>query len=297
MAWDRLFDAAKHQILAEVNRAGTWFTYTIMSSFVDMVGLTPVHRKEAVHAIAVATRDAGIAAIEEGDSEVAELCLRFFNTYLRAAINQTAPTFASVIMNEYRRFAIGALEWRPDLSVEAAAHVLRYGRHFDDAGMPATLGAAAEDVADLAIEARARDPQVSLKLARLLVRNLLDLTPNARPIGLNGMFKGVAKLTFWAMAADQRDIARVLVEGIAAAPPDFVDAALDREKMLLYPFCRLTDTANVLIMPAFHSASISTNISGETSALTAIREVAGRIFRKNSPCALPTFSQSAILVT
>jgi hypothetical protein len=42
------------------------------------------------------------------------------------------------------------------------------------------------------------------------------------------MFKGVAKLTFWAMAAEQKDIAHVLVEGIAAAPPDFVDAALDR---------------------------------------------------------------------
>ena len=219
---------ASDQIVAEVNRAHTWFAYTVMSSFVDMVGLTPVHRKEAVHAIAVATRDAGIGAITVGDSEVAELCMRFFNTYLRAAINQTAPTFASGIMNEYRRFAIGALEWRPDLSVEAAAHLLRYGRHFEEAGMPATLGAAAEDVADLAIEARARDPQVSLRLARLLVRNLLDLTPKARPIGLNGMFKGVAKLTFWAMASDQNDVARVLVEGIAAAPPDFVDAALDR---------------------------------------------------------------------
>jgi hypothetical protein len=219
---------ASDQIVAEVNRAHTWFAYTIMSSFVDMVGLTPVHRKEAVHAIAVATRDAGIAAIEVGDSEVAELCMRFFNTYLRASVNRSAPTFASGIMNEYRRFAIGALEWRPDLSVEAAAHLLRYGRHFEEAGMPATLGAAAEDVADLAIEARARDPQVSLRLARLLVQNLLDLTPNARPIGLNGMFKGVAKLTFWAMAAEQKDIAHVLVEGIAAAPPDFVDAALDR---------------------------------------------------------------------
>jgi hypothetical protein len=131
-------------------------------------------------------------------------------------------------MNEYRRFAIGALEWRSDLAVEAAAHLLRYGRHFDDAGMPATLGAAAEDVADLAIEAQHRDPQVSLQLARLLVRNLLDLTPSARPIGLNGLFKGVAKLSFWAMAADQNDVARLLVEGIAAAPPDFVDAALDR---------------------------------------------------------------------
>jgi hypothetical protein len=30
------------------------------------------------------------------------------------------------------------------------------------------------------------------------------------------------------MAAEQKDIAHVLVEGIAAAPPDFVDAALDR---------------------------------------------------------------------
>jgi hypothetical protein len=219
---------ASDQIVAEVNRAHTWFAYTIMSSFVDMVGLTPVHRKEAVHAIAVATRDVGISAIQVGDSEVAELCVRFFNTYLRAAINRSAPTFASGIMNEYRRFAIGALEWRPDLAVEAAAHLLRYGRHFDEAGMPATLGAAAEDVADLAIEARNRDPQVSLQLARLLLRNLLDLSPNARPIGLNGMFKGVAKLTFWAMASDQKDIARVLVDGIAAAPPDFVDAALDR---------------------------------------------------------------------
>src|SRR5439155_586687 len=83
----------------------------------------------------------------------------------------------------------GALEWRRDLAVEAAAHLLRYGRHFDEAGMPAIFGAAAEDVADLAIEARVRDPQVSFRLAQLLVRNLLDLIPNARPIGLNGLFK------------------------------------------------------------------------------------------------------------
>src|SRR5438132_2379548 len=219
---------ASDQIVAEVNRAGTWFAYTIMSSFVDMVGLTPVHRKEAVYTIAVATRKVGLAAIEVGDSELAELCVRFFNTYLRAAINRSAPTFASGIMNEYRRFAIGALEWRRDLSVESAAHLLRYGRHFDEAGMPAIFGAAAEDVADLAIEAHVRDPQVSFRLAQLLVRNLLDLIPNARPIGLNGLFKGVAKLTCWAMASDQKDIAHVLVEGIATAPPDFVDAALSR---------------------------------------------------------------------
>jgi malate dehydrogenase (oxaloacetate-decarboxylating)(NADP+) len=39
-----------------------------------------------------------------------------------------------------------------------------------------------------------------------------------------------------------------------------VDVALDREKMAIYPFCRLTDTANVLIMPAIHSAAIATKL-------------------------------------
>ena len=46
----------------------------------------------------------------------------------------------------------------------------------------------------------------------------------ALPVDLS-MYKGI---TFWAMAADQKDVAHILVEGIAAAPPDFVDAALDR---------------------------------------------------------------------
>jgi hypothetical protein len=219
---------ASDQILAEVNRARTWVEYRILSSFVDLVGLAPIHRKEAVHAVAVATRNVGLSAINVGDPEVADLSVRFFNTYLRAAINRNAPTFASSTMNEYRRLAIGALEWRPDLAVEAAAHLLRYGRHFDEAGMPAIFGAAAEDVADLAIEAEGRDPDVTRRLALLLVRQLSDLIPNARPIGLNGLFKAVAKLAFWAMASDEEEVTHILVEGIASAPADFVEAALNR---------------------------------------------------------------------
>jgi malate dehydrogenase (oxaloacetate-decarboxylating)(NADP+) len=39
-----------------------------------------------------------------------------------------------------------------------------------------------------------------------------------------------------------------------------VDVALDKDKLALYPFARITDTANVLIMPAIHSASISTKL-------------------------------------
>jgi malate dehydrogenase (oxaloacetate-decarboxylating)(NADP+) len=48
------------------------------------------------------------------------------------------------------------------------------------------------------------------------------------------------------------------------------DVALNPEKMALYPFCRLTGPANVLIMPAFHSASIATKMLQELGAATVI---------------------------
>ena len=48
------------------------------------------------------------------------------------------------------------------------------------------------------------------------------------------------------------------------------DVALNRDAMKQYPFCRLSDTANVLIMPAFHSASISTKMLKELGGATLI---------------------------
>ena len=48
------------------------------------------------------------------------------------------------------------------------------------------------------------------------------------------------------------------------------DVALDREKMALYPFCRLTDVANVLIMPAIHSASIATKLLEKVGGVTML---------------------------
>ena len=48
------------------------------------------------------------------------------------------------------------------------------------------------------------------------------------------------------------------------------DVALNKELMAAYPFCRLKEPANVLIMPAFHSASISTRMLQELAGATVI---------------------------
>ncbi len=48
------------------------------------------------------------------------------------------------------------------------------------------------------------------------------------------------------------------------------DVALNRDLMQQYPFARLTGPANVLVMPAFHSASISTKMLQELGGSTVV---------------------------
>jgi malate dehydrogenase (oxaloacetate-decarboxylating)(NADP+) len=49
-----------------------------------------------------------------------------------------------------------------------------------------------------------------------------------------------------------------------------VDVALDPELMALYPFCRLSEPANVLIMPALHTAHISSRLLQQLGGGTVI---------------------------
>ncbi len=49
-----------------------------------------------------------------------------------------------------------------------------------------------------------------------------------------------------------------------------VDVALNKSLLANYPFCRLTDTANVLVMPGLHSAQISMKLLASVSGATVL---------------------------
>jgi len=49
-----------------------------------------------------------------------------------------------------------------------------------------------------------------------------------------------------------------------------VDVALNSELLALYPFCRLSAPANILIMPGLHSSQIATNLLHELGGGTVI---------------------------
>ncbi|MBB5514450.1 malate dehydrogenase (oxaloacetate-decarboxylating)(NADP+) [Rubricella aquisinus] len=63
-----------------------------------------------------------------------------------------------------------------------------------------------------------------------------------------------------------------------------VDVALNREVMAQYPFCRLTGPANILVMPARHSASISVKMMQEMAGATVIGPILTGIDRQVKIC-------------
>ncbi len=99
----------------------------------------------------------------------------------------------------------------------------------------------------------------------------------ARKFGIEPRVALLAYSTFGQPRGERSDVVRGAVEILDQRGADFeydgdmsASVALNKDMMKLYPFCRLSDTANVLIMPAFHAASISTKMLSELGGATVL---------------------------
>ncbi|MGL4397554.1 MAG: NADP-dependent malic enzyme, partial [Hyphomicrobium sp.] len=99
----------------------------------------------------------------------------------------------------------------------------------------------------------------------------------ARNLGIEPRVALLAYSTFGQPRGERSDQVLEAVKILDERQVDFeydgdmaADVALNKALMGHYPFCRLSDTANVLVMPAFHAASISTKMLKELGGATII---------------------------
>jgi len=99
----------------------------------------------------------------------------------------------------------------------------------------------------------------------------------ARRLGYEPRIAMLAYSTFGHPAGERSDEVKHAVEILDSRRVDFeydgemaADVALNADLLASYPFCRLSGPANVLIMPAFHSASIATKMLQELGGSTVI---------------------------
>ncbi len=157
----------------------------------------------------------------------------------------------SIALEEVRR----VIDPRPGHRLIGVSLVLSRGRPVLVADTAITEMPTAEELAQIAIEAAGV----------------------ARRLGYEPRIAMLAFATFGHPVGDRSARVQEAVRILDGQRLDFeydgemaADVALDKEKMASYPFCRLSDTANVLVMPAFHSASISTKMLQELGGATVI---------------------------
>ncbi|MDE3060177.1 MAG: NADP-dependent malic enzyme [Pseudomonadota bacterium] len=92
----------------------------------------------------------------------------------------------------------------------------------------------------------------------------------ARRLGHEPRVALLSYSTFGNPKREKSERIRDAVKALEALNPDFefdgemaANVALNKEMMSLYPFCRLSGPANVLVMPALHSAHISSHLLQE----------------------------------
>jgi malate dehydrogenase (oxaloacetate-decarboxylating)(NADP+) len=186
-------------------------------------------------------------------------------------INQDRNTFAAAMVAQgdadalvtgvTRNFSIALEEVRrvidpkPGHRVIGVSLVLSRGKPVVVADTAITEMPEAQDIADIAIEAAGV----------------------ARRLGYEPRVAMLAFSTFGHPPGERTARVHEAVRILDSRRVDFeydgemgADIALNKELMAVYPFCRLSDTANVLVMPAFHSASISTKMLQELGGATVL---------------------------
>ncbi len=157
----------------------------------------------------------------------------------------------SVALND----VLNVIDAKPGHKLMGASLVLARGRTVVVADTAITEMPTAEEIMEIAIEAAG----VSRRLGYEPRVAMLAYSTFGHPQGERS-----AKVIEAVKLLDKRRV-DFEYDGEMAA-----DVALNKDLMAQYPFCRLTDTANVLVMPAFHSASIATKMLQTIGGSTVI---------------------------
>jgi malate dehydrogenase (oxaloacetate-decarboxylating)(NADP+) len=157
----------------------------------------------------------------------------------------------SVALGEVRH----CIDPKPGHRVIGVSLVIARGRTVLVADTAVTEMPDAAEIAEIAVEAAgvARRLGYEPRLA-LLAFSTFGHPPGERSLRVQGAVR----------LLDQRRV-DFEYDGEMAA-----DVALNPDLMAAYPFCRLSGPANVLVMPAFHSAAISTKMLQELGGATVI---------------------------
>ena len=184
------FVSMSPESLSALIAEGTWVEWKVQRQLMNVYTVAIAELPDIGHLIAIDTRYIGEAALETGDLAALRICIKFFNTFLRVALNTQKVRSAYNVLHQYRQLAEKLIGFEQTaILVEVVEHM----RYYAQTALTQHLGFVAEtlayDIAALCEAAARKHSSAHDEILGLLLS--LDQVPETA--AQEGTLRGVRK--------------------------------------------------------------------------------------------------------
>lgn len=206
------FGTLAQEFVDEIVERGTWLEAKGLMEFERILRRALEEMNEVVSQLARSTRMIGEAALHAQEAETVELCIRFFNTFIRHGLNRRNVRAVYNILYEYRRFALALIHKRPEDTVRIVEYLVYYGRTATDMGLPFVTVTVANDVR-IICEAAHKDATLDFeRVLGLFLKLDQPVDGKAHEVALMGVRKAQSILGAYLMQQGLNDLAATIRE-------------------------------------------------------------------------------------
>jgi len=234
----------RHELVVrEIAETLTWVERRMLDELREVFFATLNKLHDVNNTVALVLRLLGEKAVERGDGGLIPAIAKFFNTFLRAAINQGDVRAGYHVLYQYRLLADTAMDTHPDLTLEVADRLSYYGDAAASGPLLWMSAAAAYDLRILAESAHTRGADRAVVEA--IVRNLIDTVWRGeakKSPALPQLYKMALALGAYFLCHGEIEHARLLRSELASVPRVALDRACEELMAIEDPvFWELTD--------------------------------------------------------
>ena len=191
---------------------GIWFEFKILRQYQTIYSEALGTMRDINYVIAINTRMIAKEALRKNHNKALDLAIKFFNTYLRATLNENDVRTAYTILNQYRMVAESLLCGnRSADAVRVAEHMKYYAHVSYKKRLPFVTETVAYDLGTLCEVAHDLDSNVEDTLLKIF----LEVDPSSsiddvQETSLRGIRKAQVKLATYYLVHNAKDLARII---------------------------------------------------------------------------------------
>jgi hypothetical protein len=211
-------------IVREIEETMTWVEIRMLDELREVFFATLNKLHDVNNTVALVLRLLGEKAVERDDRGLSAAVMKFFNTFLRAAINQGDVRAGYHVLYQYRLLADTAMDDHPELSLQIAHRLSYYGDAAASGPLLWMSAAAAYDLRILAESAQARGAGDAVVGA--IVGDVIDTVRRAEAKGspaLPQLYKMAVALGAYFLACNEMDDVQVICDLLAGVPMSLLE--------------------------------------------------------------------------